>query len=399
MLLRLIFLMSAFCAAQIVLGQFVWVQNQDAPFSERDDAVAVSLNGYGYAGTGFDNSFSPLNDWWRYNPVLDSWQQMTDFPGGARQYATAFVLNNLIYVGTGVGSEIYYNDLWQYNPEDNSWTQMASLPAAARSSCAVFTIGENAYLCGGFFGLTDHSNEVWKYSSVDDAWTQVASLPVELRLAAGFQIGDFGYVAGGFNETSGTLNSTYKFDPDADAWSQIGSLPASRLGAKAAATPLTAYLVCGGSSFSELSNTVYWFNPTTGQWNNDDPFIGTARKGGIAFTIDDQLFFGLGISAPPQNERFKDLYAIYIGTSVPEFSELQIKVFPNPANDFVQLFIPENNRPFQLQITDVRGAVVGEPKQIVSGNQLNISFLSPGIYVLTLVQDDVRLTTKLIKSP
>jgi N-acetylneuraminic acid mutarotase len=397
MFLRLILLISAFCVAQVLFGQFVWTQIQDAPFSERDDAVAVSLNGYGYAGTGFDNSFSALNDWWRYNPFLDSWQQMADFPGGARQYAIAFVLNNHIYLGTGVGNG-YYNDLWQYNPEDNSWTQMASLPAAARSSNAVFTIGDDAYLCGGFFGLTDHSNEVWKYSSVDDAWTQVASLPVELRLAAGFQIGDFGYVTGGFNETSGTLNSTYKYDPVTDSWSQVGDLPEPRLGAKAAATSFLGYLVCGGSSFSELSNTFYFFDPATEQWYNFETFIGTARKGGIAFTINELLFFGLGISAPPQNERFKDLYAIFIGTSVSEFSELQIKVFPNPAVDFVQLLISENDRPFLLQITDVRGVLVSEPKQIISENQFDISFLSPGIYMLTLVQDENILTTKLVIS-
>jgi hypothetical protein len=54
------------------------------------------------------------------------------------------------------------------------------------------------------------------------------------------------------------------------------------------------------------------------------------------------------------------------------------------------LFIPENDRPFQLQITDVRGVFVVEPKQIVSGNQFDISFLSPGIYVLKLVQDGLH---------
>jgi len=393
----LILLISVFCASQLLHGQYVWVQNQDTPFSERDDAVAVSLNGYGYAGTGFDNSFTPLYDWWRYDPNLDSWQQMADFPGGARQYAIAFVLNNLIYVGTGVGSG-NYNDLWQYNPANNMWAQKASLPAPARSSCAVFTIGEDAYLCGGFFGLTDHSQEVWKYSSMDDSWSQVASLPVELRLAVGFSMGDFGYVAGGFNETSGTLNSTYKYDSVTDSWSQVGDLPAPRLGAKAVATSLTAFLVCGGNTFSELSNTVYWFNPTTGQWNNDNPFIGTARKGGITFTIDDRLFFGLGISAPPQNQRFKDFYELYIGTGVSEFSELQVKLFPNPAGDFVQFSIPDNDRPFRLLITDVRGVVIVERKQIVSGNQLDISFLTSGIYILTLVQDEQSFTVRLVKS-
>jgi N-acetylneuraminic acid mutarotase len=382
-------------------GQFIWNQNPDAPFTERDDAVGVTLGDYAYIGTGLDNSFNPLNDWWSYHIFTLEWTALADFPGGARQYASAFALNDRVYVTTGVGNGIYYNDLWEYNPDENVWLQKTSLPVPGRSSCAVFTIGEFAYLCGGYFGLTDHSNEVWRYSPQQDEWTQMTDLPVEVRLAAGFSLQGFGYVAGGFNELSGTLSSTYRYDFSSDSWSQVGNLPAPRLGAKAVGVTNTAFIICGGSSFSELSNSAYWFNQENEQWYNDADFIGAPRKGAVAFRGEEGTFhFGTGIGGPPQNERFNDFYAKYYPypISVEENNGKILIISPNPAVDIVQVFLSENDRPFQLQITDVRGVVVGEPQQILSGNQFDVSFLSPGIYVLTLIQDEIRYTAKLVKS-
>lgn len=398
MFFRLILLITAFCVTQLVFGQFVWIENQNVPFSERDDAVAVSLNGYGYAGTGFNSSFSPLNDWWRYNPVDDSWLQMADFTGDARQYAVAFTLNNLIYVGTGVGNGNYYNDLWAYSPENDSWTQKTSLPAAARSSCAVFTIGDFAYLCGGFFGLTDHSDEAWKYSSLDDSWIQVASLPVELRLAMGFQIADFGYVAGGFNEISGTLNTTFKYDAVNNTWSQSGNLPAPRLGAKAVGLPTYALAICGGSNFSEFANTVFGFNHLNAQWTNQDPFIGEARKGGIAFAIEDQLYFGLGISAPPLNQRLNDFYQLYVGTSIADSNDFQFQVFPNPAQDFFQLKMNLPPGLIHLKVLDMKGSLIHE-QLVESGSRISTLNWSPGVYMLHLNQNQSTNVVRLVVQP
>lgn len=399
MRLFLFYILSMFFVIN-VSGQVVgWLQYPDAPFAERDDAVGVRLNDFAYIGTGLNSDFSLLDDWWSYNLWTGEWAQLAHFPGDVRQYASAFALNDRVYLTTGVGGGNYYNDLWEYNPEDDTWSEKTAIPDSGRSSCAVFTIGDFAYLCGGFFGLADHSNEVWRYSTQSDSWTPMTALPAELRLAAGFAFGGMGYVAGGFNEVGGTQSSTYKYNPVNDSWTTVGSIPEPRLGAKAVVGTNTPFLICGGITFSDLSDAVYFFDPQNEQWYNFETFIGAPRKGGVAFSGDSgMVFFGTGISEPPQNQRFNDMYILQYPVSVLELGQLEVQVFPNPVGDFIQLKIPDNNLPFQLTIKDLRGVIVREPQQIFSGNQFDISFLSPGIYVLTLVQEETILTTKLVKS-
>ena len=65
----------------------------------RRAAVAFSLNGKAYVGTGHDG-FSK-NDFWEYDPALNTWTQKNDFSGSPRYGAVAFVVNGKVYIGGG----------------------------------------------------------------------------------------------------------------------------------------------------------------------------------------------------------------------------------------------------------------------------------------------------------
>ena len=99
------------------------------PEDGRWQAVAFSIDGYGYVATGYHLDNGYLNDLWRYDPVKNEWEQKTPFQGVARTNALGFSLSGFGYLGTG-NTKVQLNgglalaerslpDFWRYIPEKN----------------------------------------------------------------------------------------------------------------------------------------------------------------------------------------------------------------------------------------------------------------------------------------
>ena len=67
-------------------------------------------------------------------------------------------------------------------------------------------------------------------------------------------------------------------------------------------------------------------------------------------------------------------------TSVEEFDRIEISVFPNPAKEFIKLK-RKSNSTITIFIYDLLGTIVVE-KQLTADAEIDVSFLSPGIYFL-----------------
>ncbi|MBK8825845.1 MAG: tail fiber domain-containing protein [Saprospiraceae bacterium] len=75
-----------------------WTQVSD--FVEaRSSAVAFSWKGKGYVGTGYTGQYK--NDFYKYDPILDSWEFDGYMDTIGRYEACAFVLNDIPYILTG----------------------------------------------------------------------------------------------------------------------------------------------------------------------------------------------------------------------------------------------------------------------------------------------------------
>ncbi|TAL60941.1 MAG: kelch repeat-containing protein [Bacteroidetes bacterium] len=59
------------------------------------------------------------NDFWEYNPALNTWTQKANSPGATRLGASVFTIANKAYIGTGQ-SQGFYNDLWEYDAITNT---------------------------------------------------------------------------------------------------------------------------------------------------------------------------------------------------------------------------------------------------------------------------------------
>ena len=67
------------------------------------------------------------------------WTPKSDFGGVARTGAVAFTIDGKAYAGTGFDGENRLSDFWQYNADDDTWTRLADFPGAGRSGAVGFT--------------------------------------------------------------------------------------------------------------------------------------------------------------------------------------------------------------------------------------------------------------------
>ena len=87
-----------------------WTQCADMPVAGRKAAVGFAVNGKGYITTGSvkDGSSSYcVADTWEYDPATDAWTRKDDFKGGVRDGALAFSIGGYGYVGTGLQQRRY----------------------------------------------------------------------------------------------------------------------------------------------------------------------------------------------------------------------------------------------------------------------------------------------------
>tara|TARA_R110002020_G_scaffold117986_1_gene269631 strand:- start:28344 stop:29339 length:996 start_codon:yes stop_codon:yes gene_type:complete len=80
----------------------------------RSNAVAFTLNGYGYIATG--ERSGATTSVWEYDPGSDTWESKTAFEGATRQDAVAFHNGSRAFVGMGRTGTLYLDDLDEFFP-------------------------------------------------------------------------------------------------------------------------------------------------------------------------------------------------------------------------------------------------------------------------------------------
>ncbi len=169
-----------------------WTRLSDPPFRPRLGAFAFSLGGYGYVGSGSSGGNSYFIDFWRYDPALDTWQQMQDLPKlmRGRIEPAVMIVNNRAYVVGGVNSGGNPSDVWEYSPgaggTQGTWTELASSgpnPFAISGYVEGFgedpTSGNQGYLYVGVSGINSScSNGFWRFDLQSRVWSPMANYPL-----------------------------------------------------------------------------------------------------------------------------------------------------------------------------------------------------------------------------
>lgn len=78
---------------------------------------------------------------------------------------------------------------------------------------------------------------------------------------------------------------------------------------------------------------------------------------------------------------------------------LELLVYPNPTNDFLNLVIEDNNELLSYQLYDINGQIIHKEKIIGIETTIMMEFLVPGNYLLIVFDDEkVIKTFKIIKN-
>lgn len=181
--------------------------------------VAFAIDNIGYVGLG-NTGLNNTKAFYRYSPATNAWTAITPFAGTGRTGAVGFSLEGAGFVGMGYGAlSPNFTDLWRYDSGSNAWSQMPTKTGTGRGGAAVAVIDLNAFFFGGVenatgsFGADVYTNTNFVYSS-NKAWSTGSPVPNSVRTdAMTFTIGNIAYLYGGFKYASGNvyLSDMYSF--------------------------------------------------------------------------------------------------------------------------------------------------------------------------------------------
>jgi N-acetylneuraminic acid mutarotase len=207
---QLVLLIGLFNSAY---SQQKWTQKANYPDSI-SNAVGFSIGSLGYLGLGWNKNASQA--FWSYNPDSNKWSKVADFPVANFFEPVALTINGEGYIGTGYeNGSTYRKDFWKYNPQNNTWTKLKDFASLERSQAVGFEINGKGYMGLGFNGNPNkYLNDIWEYTPSSDSWKKVANFPGVARMSStGFSINGKGYICSGSGTGYNYLNDLWEYDP------------------------------------------------------------------------------------------------------------------------------------------------------------------------------------------
>jgi hypothetical protein len=376
-----------------------WTQIQDYPGLGRDDGSAFIINNKAYCFSGVVSSGQFQRDGYVLDANTETWSPMASLPLGAeRQYATGFSDGVNGYVLGGLDpSYTCLNDFWKYIVATDTWVQLPNFPGAARQGMCNFVLGNKVYMIGGRLNGNLTSNEVWQYDFATTVWSQKSSLPFAgIWRGAGFAIDSAGFVCYGKSDTIKFNRYIYKYNAISDTWSKISNItlsPRNYIGA--AVCNGKACLYGGQDSLVFFANDLLVFNPQDSSISNYFGLPSLARKGGMAFSMNNIFYHTTGIDV--NYFRIKETWKNDGFVKVDQlWNDHSIFIYPNPVVNVLCFKADEKVMlNTNIEIYDALGTLVLKP---LSSAIIYVTVLKCGVYFLRIKQNDAYYSnTRFIK--
>ncbi len=266
------------------------VNNDNGP-ALTESAIARLGDAFYVAG-GFRQFFPDVNEFWRYQPLTNTWTQLADLPD-PRDNGIAVGFDGKFYhfggMATSTISAFRRDDTWEYDPVTNQWRVLTPMPGE-RSDGGAIVIGEHIYVAGG-----NISNTIFQYSPAEDQWEVIPIVDGFVREDAAVVAyqGEIWIIGGGiFSQT----NTVTIFDPVTRTTRPGPSTNLER--AKGVSAVIGGQLILAVGADTVFPETILNFtevyDPETDSWQLiTAPLVqGVANAGGLVF--EDRLFVLLG---------------------------------------------------------------------------------------------------------
>jgi hypothetical protein len=296
------------CGCVILPESGNWVKVSELPFNGRSEAVSFTIGNFAYLGSGLDCSNTCLGDFWKYDPVKNSWEQVASLPKGAeRSSAVAFSVGRIAICGTGFNGSNYLNDFYQFDPIRNIWSKINStFPGKARSEAVAFGIGSSGWVGTGYDGNSALA-DFYQYNVSDKAWISIPFNGEARYSSVVFVHDNNAYLATGTN--GNTLVSEFLvFDPakTSSNWSPLHAITNAsadafddsyttimRQNSAAFLIGDRAYIITGDDRGFLYSYT-WTYDFSTDLWIEKTPFEGPLVTGAVGLSVNNRGFIVTG---------------------------------------------------------------------------------------------------------
>ncbi|MES2304699.1 MAG: kelch repeat-containing protein [Gemmatimonadota bacterium] len=239
------------------------------------------------------------------------WTRKRDIPQPLTHTAPIVVRDTAWFVGGFEGNHPgpATTRVWRYAINDDSWSNGPPLPAA-RGGGGLVAVGDTLHFFGGWLpDRNTDSPDHWTLVIGDSAWRSAAPLPLPRgHLSGGLLSGAIYAIGGvlGHDPVPIDVDAVHRFNPATQQWDSAPALPFPVSHTEPSTTFYDGHLLMVGGrsrgSGRENIDDILAFDPALGRWlhlgRTPKPFLG-----GIAATIGDTLYAGLGASrgADPDN--------------------------------------------------------------------------------------------------
>ena len=373
-----------------------WVQVTSLPnaFNETHHSFAFSFDDMGYIVAGNSDS-GVRDDFYQYNPVTDSWTELTPFPGEARGFAIGDTWDGKAYFGFGNDGTSRLNDLWVFDPSNMSWTELASCPCAERTHPAMIAHNGKVFVGLGS-SASGNMNDWWEYDIALNTWSQKDDLP-SLPRHHPYQFGIDDHVYTGFGHGNSIFNDWFRYDIVGKTWTQVATLPAE---GRVAGTQFSygglGYVLSGdGDNHGSMNTGEFWaYEPLTDTWDELPPHPEGSRWAPASFIIDGEVYIINGTSF---SEYVTEIYKFDLNPvlSTHELTNLSISIYPNPAIDIIKIDVPGNLK-YDANLYDFNGRVI---ISTTNKSVIEIQTLPLGFYFIEIKDLDSgqKVISKIIK--
>lgn len=186
-----------------------------------------------------------------------------------------------------------------------SWVQKVDFAGGLRIFASGFAVGNKGYLLTGntpFQGVI--AKDLWEYDATTNAWVRKADFPGGPRqMAVGFSVAGKGYVGTGFiysnPDPAAEHKDLWEYDPAINTWTQKTDMPSVPREYGIAFTIADKAYVglggTGGASGSGSSLKDFWqYDPSSDSWTRKADFPGSVTMECLAFAIEGKGYVGLG---------------------------------------------------------------------------------------------------------
>lgn len=327
---------SGYCQEDFKLPVHSVQWNIEVPFAAgpRDDGSTFVIDGVGYYGCGADFDFRVRNDWWKFDPILQSWVEVASLPASPRQYALGFNSNDFGYLVSGLLDDgTFTSDMFIYDPQSDKWEELLKAPFTPRAKAAGFYIGTKYYLAGG---ISDSLilNDFWMFDTEKEAWFDLGELPFSARFdMIGFSNRSLGFFGLGVDSTGG-FNELWCYDSDKLIWKMASAYPgASSSFSCAIAEPGGAFIIGGMNQDEDMLSECYHYSVFNDRWTKMDTIPKGRLRGIEGFRIENRVYLVGGLA--------KSFTRLDVVQSL-QFSESriapQLYVWPTPCRSTISVY-------------------------------------------------------------